>query len=246
MCADQGFLDILPQESPSEGPVAWLEKRLGVALACIVVIIGALLAGYFIGLPVVAEHTANRIPMKTEQSLGDQAVTWLEKQKWLAPSALDADAQKPIVDGFIGLYSDLPMKDYYHLKFRSSKVFRANAFALPGGIIVITDDMVKTAETPEEVLAILAHEIGHVELRHITRSVLQNSVLGAAVAAITADAASLSAVVAGLPMLLARTKYSRKFETAADDYAFRLLKRKGLLAGGICVYNGTDCKERRC
>jgi predicted Zn-dependent protease len=43
---------------------------------------------------------------------------------------------------------------------------------------------------------------------------------------ITADAASLSAVIASLPMLLAQTKYSREFETAADDYAFRLLKRK--------------------
>jgi predicted Zn-dependent protease len=105
-------------------------------------------------------------------------------------------------------------------------MFRANAFALPGGIIVITDDMVKTAETPEEVLAVLAHEIGHVELRHTVRSVLQNSILAAAVAAVTSDAASLSAVVAGLPMLVAQTKYSREFETAADDYAFRLLKRK--------------------
>jgi Zn-dependent protease with chaperone function len=227
MCADQSFLDTLPQESPSEGPVAWLEKRWGVALACIAIIICALTVGYLFGLPVVAKHIANRIPIKTEQSLGNQALAWLEKQKWLAPSTLDADAQKPIVDGFIGLYIDLPMKDYYHLKFRSSKVFRANAFALPGGIIVITDEMVKTAETPEEVLAVLAHEIGHVELRHITRSVLQNSVLGTAVAAITADAASLSTVVAGLPMLLARTKYSREFETAADDYAFRLLKHKG-------------------
>lgn len=227
MCVDQSFLDMIPQESPSEGPVAWLEKRWGVALACIAIIICTLTVGYLIGLPVAAKHIANRISMQTKQSLGIQAVTWLEKQKWLAPSALDADAHKPIVDGFIDLCSDLPMKDYYRLKFRSSKVFRANAFAFPGGAIVITDDMVKTAETTDEVLAVLAHEIGHVEFRHAVRSVLQHSVIAAAVTTITADAASLSAVIASLPMLLAQTKYSREFETAADDYAFRLLKRKG-------------------
>lgn len=226
-CADDPFLDMLPQESPSEGSVAWLEKRWGVALACIAVVIGALLAGYFLGLPVAAEYIAKRIPMKTEQSLGIQAVNWLEKQKWFESSNLDAEAQKPIVDGFKGLCSDLAMKDYYLLKFTSSKIFRANAFAFPGGIIVITDDMVKTSETTDEVLAILAHEIGHVESRHAVRSVLQHSVIAAAVTTITADAASLSAVVTSLPMLLAQTKYSREFETAADDYAFKLLKQKG-------------------
>jgi Zn-dependent protease with chaperone function len=226
-CADDAFLDLLPQESRSEGPVAWLERRWGVALACIAIIICALTVGYFFGLPVAAELIANRIPIKTEQSLGIQAVNWLEKQKWFEPSTLDVEAQKPIVDGFKDLYSDLAMKDYYLLKFTSSKIFRANALAFPGGVIVITDDMVRAAQTPEEVLAVLAHEIGHAELRHAVRSVLQNSILGATVAAVTSDAASLSTIIAGLPMLLAQTKYSREFETAADDYAFKLLKRKG-------------------
>jgi len=106
-------------------------------------------------------------------------------------------------------------------------MFGPNALALPGGIIVITDDMVKAAEATEEVLAVLAHEIGHVELRHTMRSVLQNSVVAAAAAAVTSDAASLSVAVASLPLLVAQTKYSRKFEAAADEYAFSLLKQKG-------------------
>jgi predicted Zn-dependent protease len=74
---------------------------------------------------------------------------------------------------------------------------------------------------------VLAHEIGHVELRHTLRSVLQNSVTAVVVATVTADAASLSVAVAGLPVLVAQTKYSREFEAAADDFAFRLLKQKG-------------------
>jgi hypothetical protein len=121
----------------------------------------------------------------------------------------------------------LPSKDYYQLEFRSGKGFGPNAFALPGGLIVITDDMVKAASTTEEVMAVLAHEIGHVELRHTLRSVLQQSVIGVAVATLTSDAASLGVAVAGLPMLVARTKYSREFEAAADKYAFQLLKQKG-------------------
>ncbi len=228
LCTDRTFLDSLPQESPSEGPVAWLEQRWGIALACVVVIACALLAGYFFGLPFAAERIANRIPMETEQSLGRKALSWLDENRWFMPTRLDRDKQKTILEGFDELRSDLPLRGYYHLEFRSgASTFGPNALALPGGIIVITDEMVKAAETTEEVLAVLAHEIGHVELRHAMRSVLQNSVIAIGAAAVTSDAASLSVAIAGLPALLAERKYSRKFETAADDYAFNLLKQKG-------------------
>ena len=59
------------------------------------------------------------------------------------------------------------------------------------------------------------------------RSVLQKSIVAAAVTAVTADAASIGGAVAGLPLILAQTKYSRDFETAADSFAFALLKEKG-------------------
>lgn len=77
-CADDSFLDSLSQESPSEGPVAWLEKHWFVALACVVIIFCTLLAAYFFGIPAAAERIAARIPMETEQSLGREALTWLD------------------------------------------------------------------------------------------------------------------------------------------------------------------------
>jgi Zn-dependent protease with chaperone function len=226
-CADHVFMDSLPQESRSEGPVAWLEQRWGIALACAAIIFSTLLAGYFIGLPVAAERIAARIPMRAEQPLGRQTLSWFDEKGWCKPTSLDFETRMKIRQGFDTLCTGLPSKDYYQLEFRSSTVFGPNAFALPGGIIVITDEMVKAAATTEEVLAVLAHEIGHVELRHTMRSVLQGSVVAAAAAIVTSDAASLSVAVAGLPAVLAGTKYSREFEAAADAYAFRLLKLKG-------------------
>ncbi len=226
-CADQVFPDSLPEESQSEGLVAWLEERWGVALAGVAIIFSLLLAGYFYGLPIAAELVAARIPIETEQSLGQQTLVWLDNNKWLKPTGLDMDKQKSILNGFDGLCSGLPLKSYYRLEYRNSGFIGPNAFALPGGTIVITDDMVKFAESPDEVMAVLAHEIGHVELRHTLRSVLQNSIVAVAAATVTSDAASLSVAVAGLPALVAQTKYSREFETAADDYAFGLLRQKG-------------------
>ena len=225
LCADEEFLDFLPQESPSEGVVAWLESRWQVALACIAAIIVILLAGYFLGLPALAERIANHMPMTTEQALGEQALQFFDDKEWLEPSELDAATRGNILDGFNILRNDLPLRDFYRLEFRSgSKILGPNAFALPGGIIILTDELVELADTTEEVLAVLAHEIGHVELRHSMKSILQNSIVAAAVVTLTSDAATLNVAVAGLPAVLARTKYSREFETAADDYAFRLLK----------------------
>lgn len=59
------------------------------------------------------------------------------------------------------------------------------------------------------------------------RSTLQNSAIAVVAATVTSDAATLSGAVAGLPVLFAQTKYSREFETAADEFAFKLLRRKG-------------------
>jgi predicted Zn-dependent protease len=226
-CADCVFLESLPQTSPSEGPVAWLEERWGIALSGLAIIACILLAGYFYGLPAAAAGIAARIPLETEQTLGRQALVWLDENGWFKPTYLDKTAQQEVRDVFDRLLSNLPMKERYRLELRYSKVMGANAFALPGGTIVITDDMVLATDSKEEVQAVLAHEIGHVELRHTLRSVLQNSAVAVAAAAITSDAASLSVAVAGLPVLLAQTKYSREFEAAADDFAFKLLKQKG-------------------
>jgi Zn-dependent protease with chaperone function len=227
VCADQSFLDSLPQESPSEGIVAWLENRWKVAVAGVVIIVFALFSGYVFGLPALAKRLAEFIPMEKEQVLGGQVLAWFDEKEWLMPSQIETSTQETIQGGFDTLCAELPFQEYYRLTFRSSRVFGPNAFALPGAVIVVTDDLIETSQNTEEVLAVLAHEIGHVELRHAMRSLMQNSLIAAAVAAITADAATLSVAVSGLPVVLAQTKYSRKFETAADDYGFALLKQNG-------------------
>jgi Zn-dependent protease with chaperone function len=226
-CADHSILEMLPHESRSEGLPAWLEQRWDVALAGVALIAVLLVTGYFYGLPAAADYVAPRIPFETELAVGRQALVWLDKSSWFNPTRIEQDRQNLIREGFERLYDKLPLQRYYRLEFRSSTRMGPNAFALPGGIIVITDDMVNAAESLEEVLAVLAHELGHVEHHHTLRSVLQNSVVGVVAATVTADAASLSAAVVGLPALLAQAKYSRQFEAEADEYAFRLLKERG-------------------
>ena len=197
-CPDDISLDSLPQESPSEGLVAWLEERWGIALASVAIIFCMLAAIYFFALPAAAERIAVRTPMNTEQSIGNQAINWLDRQRMFRPSELDAASRKRITDSFVLLHSGLPFNEYFRLEFRrGGAFFGSNAIALPGGIIVITDELVKDAATDEEIIAVLAHEIAHQELRHTMRSVFQDSVVAMAVATITSDSASASNSVAG-------------------------------------------------
>ncbi|HYQ70774.1 MAG TPA: M48 family metallopeptidase [Gammaproteobacteria bacterium] len=222
-CADDPTLDLLPQHSRTEHAAAWLEQRIGVAIASVFLIVTLLAGGYEYGLPAAANRIAAGIPIDTEQTLGGQALAWLDDSNWFQASRLDQDVRDRIRWKFEGLCAELPFNRYYQLEFRDSVYIGANAFALPGGTIVITDDMVNLAESDDEVLAILAHEIGHVEYRHVMRQALQSSVVAAAAATITGDAATLGVAVAGFPSVVAQTEYSRDFETEADDFAFRLL-----------------------
>ena len=227
-CPDDLLLDRLRQEVPSEGPVAWLEERQFIALACVALIAAMVVFGYVYGLPALAERVAARVPIETEQAMGDQAIAWLDQQGWFTPSQLDLPTRERVHAGFADLSRGLPLQANYRLEFRASKSLGANAMAFPGGAIVVTDDTVSMAQSQDETMAILAHEIGHQEHRHALRLMLQSSGAAMVAATVTADGASLGLAVGGFPLLLANARYSREFESDADDFAFARLSESGI------------------
>lgn len=227
-CADTPLLDRMPLEVPAERISAWLEQRWIIAVASVLVTVALLACGYMFWLPAAAERLVGHIPIESEARLGRKALTWLDGKQFFTSTRLDIETQTRLSEGFGRLTHGLPLEASYSIALRDSRLLGPNALALPGGTIVITDQMVKLTETPEEALAVLAHEIGHVELRHSMRHLLQDSATAVVATAVTSDASSLSAAVAGLPALLVQMKYSREFEAEADEYAFALLKRNGI------------------
>ncbi|MDQ6917208.1 MAG: M48 family metallopeptidase, partial [Pseudomonadota bacterium] len=113
----------------------------------------------------------------------------------------------------------------YRLEFRSAGT--PNALALPGGTIIVTDEMVHETANEAEFLAVVAHEVGHVQEHHAMRLVLQDSGLAVLMTALAGDAVGTTLLAAALPAVLLRTRYSRQFESEADTYAFAMLKRRG-------------------
>lgn len=227
-CDDRDSLNALPPEVRSEGPAAWLEKRWSVALAALAATVALLAAAYLFLLPMAAQKVAEHISPQTERALGDEAVSWMDRNEWFTSSELEPQVQYRLLGRFAQMVKGLPQERYYTLMFRASAAFGANAFAFPGGTIVITDDMVNAAADDDEILAVLAHEIGHVERRHASRRILHDSAIAIVTTGLTADAASLGTAAAGFPIMLSQMKFSREFETEADDYAFGLLRQHKL------------------
>ena len=169
------------------------------------------------GVPWLSKQAAYALPQEVSASLGQGTLEFLDKHL-LATSELSADRQRDLAALFAML---APTNIGFELKLelRSSELIGANAFALPDGTIVLTDDFITLAANDQQIAAVMLHEIGHVSRRHGLRGALQNAGLATLLVAIAGDVSSASSLLVTLPTLLVRTSYSRDMETEADLYA---------------------------
>ncbi len=199
------------------------ERNLFLVVLSLIITVAVLAAFIKYGIPSLAKRVALAVPPATERTLGKETLAMLDKLV-MKPSELPADRRQAVGALFRRMQPDLPGGREYRLEFRASDRLGANAFALPSGIIVVTDGMVRLAKNDDEIAAVLAHEAGHVRYRHALRHVLQNSGTGLLIAAITGDILSITSLSATLPTALIDAKYSRDFEREADDAAIAFLK----------------------
>lgn len=230
----QDFALPVPLDPPArlETWVNEVEIRWGAVLAAAALLVGGLWAGIVWGVPAAASVVARRINPGVERQLGTQALATLDLST-LEPSELPADRQRALSTRFDALATLAASGQDYVLHFRSSPRIGPNAFALPGGSVVLLDELVAEAQHDDEVLAVLAHEIGHLVERHTLRQVLQTSTAGVLVSVVVGDLLSVSALAGALPAMLVNSSYSRAFEYEADRFARVLLDRSGIDHGHL-------------
>lgn len=205
----------------------FLESHYLTAIAALIIAIGVVFAVIEYGIPALSRQVAYSMPQHLETSLGREGLEALDKGMF-SPSKLDGKTRQRARQLFESLtQTDDPSLDL-RLELRSSERLGANAFALPAGYVVITDDLIRLAENDEELLAVMAHEIGHVQKRHILRQILQNSLTALLVAGLFGDLTSIAGLSATLPTFLVQQKYSRQFEREADSYAASILEARGI------------------
>ena len=111
-----------------------------------------------------------------------------------------------------------------------------NAFAAPGGSIVIFRGLLEKVQTTEELAGILAHEMQHILHRHSTRMLLEHVSLGLLLGVIMGDANSAMKIGKEGAGLLGALHYGRQFEEQADAEGMRLILAAGIDPGGMISF----------
>ncbi len=217
---DHDAIDTLAQ---LQHPAIWtglihkLESHLGLVITATLVTLSIIWLTFSTGIPKSAEYIAFQLPDLASNHFGSTLAVLDETM--FDPSELESEQQtriQALAQPYLQSEPSLNAK----LVFRSSN--SANAFALPSGHIVFTDDIVHLASNDQELLAILFHELGHLKYKHLLRRVLQDSMVTLALVLITGDLDTIE-IITGLPTIMLDLQYSKDFESEADYFAIQQL-----------------------
>ncbi|WP_051785766.1 M48 family metallopeptidase [Endozoicomonas numazuensis] len=203
-----------------------IESRYSYVFASALLMVGFIWFLVAIVVPYSAQKVAMSLPAPLAMSVGQGTLDVLD-QVFLEPSKLEKTIQDRLTVSFQAMAAQSDQEIPLKLIFRSSPEVGANAFALPDGTIILTDELVNLSENDAQLEAVLTHEIGHVVGRHSLRRVLQQTGLSVLLIVVTGDITSVANLAAALPALLMESSYSRDMESEADQFALSFMKTHG-------------------
>src|SRR2546422_7859462 len=220
---DPGFLGSLHAAAPALGrrfhdP----RRRRARVLFTIVAAVTAVAAGtvlYVWGIPAAAGLLAARVPVSWEERLGQAAVNQLTASR---RRCVDPEREAAIGAIVKRLLDPVPRVPYtFRVTVLDDRT--VNAFAVPGGQVVLLRGLVERLRTPEELAGVLAHELQHVIQRHATRLLLQHASTGLVLVAVSGDITGAMAYGIESARVLGTLRYSRHLESEADVEGLRML-----------------------
>ena len=212
--------------APKNSWINYFETGWHWTLLALIVVPVFLVMLFTIGMPLVAGTIAPWIPEAVKEELDAGAVELLDELVF-KPSNLAENKTKALEESFLRVSRFLP-NQHGQLLFRDGSALGANAFALPGGTIIFTDQLVKLAENEGELVAIYAHEMGHIIHDHSMRNLLQSTGVTFVIGWMLGDFTFITDVVlVGVPVLMQKMSYSRGFEREADQFAMLVLDASG-------------------
>ncbi len=192
------------------------------------VLVGVGLVLWF-GSDLIVEWAVGKIPIEWEQKLGESVY-----QDFLAKETVlkDGPAVSAVQEMTQRLTEKIPDNPY---KFQISVVQSpvVNAFALPGGYVVVFTGLLNKADSGEEVAGVLSHELNHVLQRHGLERMVKMLGLAAVVGIVVGDQQGVLGLAKQLGMELATLKFGRAQETEADLTGLRLLSDAGIAPDGM-------------
>ncbi len=209
------------------------KKRFGAALllSCAAALILAV-AALVLSRSWIVQMAAAAVPVSFEISAGDKLFEQMMVTRKVVKNA-EVDAQlKQITDPLLAGISDRR----YPFTFHVIEDPTLNAFAMPGGHVVLHSGLLLAADRAEEVVGVLAHEIAHVNRRHSIRNIIASAGLYLVLSAVVGDASGLLAVLADNSAFLLDRKFTRDFEREADSVGWDYLARAKIDPSGMVSF----------
>ncbi|HLP49575.1 MAG TPA: M48 family metallopeptidase [Chitinophagales bacterium] len=186
--------------------------------------IGFIALCYFVLIPKAAETLAGKLPISYEKQLGEAVynnMTQLEEKN---------DSCSVLLNRF---FKQLNYKTDYPIEITVIKSDVVNAYALPGGRIVVYEGILQRMESQEELVALLSHEFSHVQFKHSTKNICRSLSSYLLISLLVGDAGGITAVVLQNADQLKQLGYSRSLEEEADREGMKLMKQNDIDLHGM-------------
>lgn len=186
-------------------------KKIAALLCCIG---GFIACTYFYILPFLAVQMVTLIPKNFDEELGANV---FENYK----ETVEIDSVKTVL---INNYAEkIDFKSEYNIRIYVVNDSTVNAFALPGGTIVVYTGILNKMGEPEELAALLAHEVSHINHRHSVKNMAKLLSNYAFLSIVTSDVNGLTSLLLDNANLLSTLHYSRELEKEADAEGLKIL-----------------------
>ena len=233
--ADSGFLDELLPHARRLRRNDLRKRNIPVRAAGWIGATAAILAGFWFLLPLAAGPVASFVPLSWEEGLGRtvqrQALALIAPgarvcDDWLGEQAMEKLVQR--------LSAAKPSR----YRFRVTVVDRktVNAFAAPGGYIVVFRGLIDSSADVNGLAGVMAHEMGHVIERHGLEQLVKALGLSFVIGALIGDTSAFGNIAVEMAQTLATLKFSRDAEREADRIAVEMLNRTNISGRGFQAF----------
>jgi Zn-dependent protease with chaperone function len=200
--------------------------------ALTVVVVGVLGFAVWLSTDLLVEWAVDRIPQKWEQRLGQSAYQDFLIQQTVVKDGPSVSAVHEISQRLLERIPDNP----YTFEISVVKKDVVNAFALPGGYVVVFTGLLDQAKSGEEVAGVLSHEFNHVLERHGLERIVKQLGIVAVLGILLGDQQGLAGVMKQVGVELLSLKFGRAQETEADLTGIRLLHRAHIDPVGMITF----------
>ena len=201
-----------------------MNKNIMGMMKVLLIFVAVILGAYFWLLPFLAERLAKRVPVAYEEKLGNELYDVLKNS-----FALD-ESKTFYVNEF---FKELNIPTQYNIRNTVVKEDIVNAFAMPGGNIVVYDKMLAGMNNYEDLAALLSHEFTHINEKHSTRSLFRQLASGIFLSVIIGDIGAIANTMIRNADNLKGLSYSRNLEKEADLNGLEILSERKIDCNGF-------------